>query len=315
MVLLGEAVVLAVVQHRRPVVVARRDRGAQGDCDLLKAELVCQLFRDRLVSVLVELAAVDVSVLRLDTEYVLRVLLVGDADVDILTQIGHRRSRLLARPQLAAVVQVTGDLDALRLCRLAGVAADLDDVLTERRRDAGEVEPVRALKDRIPVEIRRRSLLNGGVRAVINADRAALGCALLKVVDSDAVAAADDAGGVDTQSAQGVDRRLTDGVGRELGDKCRVHAVVCERDCDVSLAAAEGRLHLIVLEEPVVSVRSEAKHDFAEGNYSCHYARAYFTMSRDCLHRSVISSHFWLSIKSAVTIYDPPHAAMTGLDR
>ena len=42
-------------------------------------------------------------------------------------------ARLLAVPELAAVVQVAGDLDAVRLGRLAGLAADIDNIRAERR--------------------------------------------------------------------------------------------------------------------------------------------------------------------------------------
>ena len=48
--------------------------------------------------------------------------------VHILAQIGHGLARLLAGPELAAVVQVAGDLDAVRLGRLAGLAADIDNI-------------------------------------------------------------------------------------------------------------------------------------------------------------------------------------------
>ena len=128
----------------------------------------------------------------------------------------------------------------MRLGGLAGFAADVNDVGAERRGDAGEVEPVHALKDGVPVEVRGGSLLNRGMRTVINADRAALGSALFIIIDAHTVAAAGNLRGVYAVAAQGVDRGLADGVRGQLGDKRRVHAVVCQRDRDVGFAAAKA---------------------------------------------------------------------------
>ena len=43
----------------------------------------------------------------------LSVLLVGDADVNVLAQLGHSLTSLVTGPQLAAVVQVAADLHAV----------------------------------------------------------------------------------------------------------------------------------------------------------------------------------------------------------
>lgn len=55
-------------------------------------------------------------------------------------------------------------------------------------------------------------------------------------------------------SPAGVDRTLSDGVSRQLGHERRIHAVVGKRHGHIGLAAAEGRLQLIVLEKAVVPV-------------------------------------------------------------
>ena len=153
-------------------------------------ELVSQLLGDALVALSVQLAAVDVSSLSLDAEHVLSVLLVGDADINVLAQIGHGSASLLTGPQLAAVVQVAADLHAVSLSSLAGLQADLDDICAQSRGDAGEVEPIDTLEDLIPVEIGRLSQLDRAVGTVVDADRAALRSALLVVVDADTVTAA-----------------------------------------------------------------------------------------------------------------------------
>ncbi len=149
---------------------------------------------------------------------------------------------------------------------LAGFAADVHHVGTQGRGDAGEVEPIHALKDGVPVKIGSGGLLDGGVGAVIDADRAALGGALLVVVDADAVATADDLGGIDTVAAQAVDGRLANGMGGQLGDEGSVHTVVRQRHGNVGLAAAEGELQVGSLDKALVVVGLQTDHQFAKSN-------------------------------------------------
>ena len=256
-VLLGEAVLVGsnVVQHSAPAVVECAVALTQGDSDLLEVELVSQLLGNALVALSIQLAAVDIGSLGLDAEHVLCVLLVGDADVNILAQVGHGSAGLLTGPQLAAVVQVAADLHAVCLCSLAGLAADLNDVLAQSRGDAGEVEPVHALEDLVPVEVRGLSQLDGAVGTVVDADGTTLGSALLVVVDADTVTAAGDHAGIDAVAAQAVDSGLADGMCGQLGDESSIQAVVCQRDCNVGLAAAEAELQAVSLNETLIVER------------------------------------------------------------
>ena len=83
-------------------------------------------------------------------------------------------------------------------------------------------------------------------------DRTTLRSALLVVVDADTVTAAGDQAGIDAVAAQAVDSGLTDRVCRELGEESCVQAVVSQRDSDISLAAAEGELQAVGLNEALV---------------------------------------------------------------
>ena len=215
---------------------------------------------------MVDLAGIDVGGLGLDAEHVLGVLLVGDAHVHVLAQLGHGLPGLLPGPQLATVVQVAGDLHPVGLGGLAGVLAGLHQIGTQGRSDAGEVEPVHALEDLVPVEVGELGLLNGGVGPVIDAHAAPLGGALLVEVDAHTVAAPDDHGGVHAVAAQGVHRRLADGVGGQLGDVGGVQAVVGQGDGHVGLAAAEGELQVVGLDKALIVVGLEPDHQLAEGN-------------------------------------------------
>ena len=76
--------------------------------------------------------------LSLDAEHVLSIFLVGNADVNVLAQVGHSSAGFLAGPQLAAVVQVAADLNAMSLGSLAGFAADVNNIGTQGRGDAYE---------------------------------------------------------------------------------------------------------------------------------------------------------------------------------
>ena len=267
-VLLGEAILARsnIVQHSAPAVVECAVALTQGDSDLLEVELVSQLLGNALVALSIQLAAVDIGSLGLDAEHVLCVLLVGDANVNVLAQIGHGSAGLLTGPQLAAVVQVAADLHAVSLSSLAGLAADLDNILAQSRGDAGEVEPIHALEDLLPIEIGRLCQLDGAVGTVVDADRTTLRSALLVVVDTNAVTATGDHAGVNAVAAQAVDSGLTDGVCGQLSDESCVQAVVGQRNSNVGLAAAEAELQVVGLNEALIVERLQTDHQLAKSN-------------------------------------------------
>ena len=229
-------------------------------------ELVSQLLCNALVALSIQLAAVDIGSLGLDAEHVLCVLLVGDAHVNVLAQLGHSLASLLAGPQLAAVVQVAADLHAVSLSSLAGLQADLNNICTQSRGDAGEVEPVHALEDLIPIKVGGLSQLDGAVGTVVDADGTTLRSTLLVVVDANAIAAAGDHAGVNAVTAQAVDSGLTDCVCGELSDESCVQTVVGQRNSNVCLAAAEGELQAVSLNETLVVERLQTDHQFAKSN-------------------------------------------------
>ncbi len=149
---------------------------------------------------------------------------------------------------------------------LAGLTADLDNVLAQGRGDAGEVEPVHALEDGIPVEVGGGGQLNGGVGAVIDADRATLRSALLVEVDADTVTAAGDLAGVNAVAAQAVHSGLTDGMSGQLGNEGCIDAVVGQRNSNVGLAAAEAELQVVGLNKALIVERLQTDHQFAKSN-------------------------------------------------
>ena len=172
---------------------------------------------------------------------------------------------------------------------LTGLLAGLHQVGAQSGGDAGEVEPVHALEDLVPVKVAGLGLLDGGVGAVVDAHAATLGGALLVEVNAHTVAAPDDHGGVHAVAAQGVDGRLADGVGRQLGHIGGVQAVVGQGDGHVGLAAAEGELQVISLDKTLVVIGLEPDHQLAEGN-NFHRALLLITKSNSMvLLRGIIS--------------------------
>ena len=268
------AVRCGVIEHTGPVVVRRGDRAAQRDGDLFAAKALGDLPRHTDVALMIELAGINVGVLGLDAEHVLGVLLVGDAHIDIGQELRHAFAGLLARPELLAVVEVAGDRQSLFLCGLAGSQTGLRHFAAERGRDAGPVEPVRAVKDLIPIKLRSRGRGNGGACAVINDLARTLGSALLTVVNTKARAAAQHQRGVHTVAAQLVDGALTNLVRGDLADESCVHAVVGKRHSHIGLAAGIGRFKLICLHKAEIALRIEPHHDLTECNNSVFHLRS-----------------------------------------
>ena len=90
--------------------------------------------------------------------------------------------------------------------------------------------------------------------SVVDANATTLGCALLVVVDTHPISAADNHGGIHTVPAQRVDRRLADRVGGKSSDIDRIHSVVGQGDSHVGLSAAEGKLQVVGLDKSLVVI-------------------------------------------------------------
>ena len=265
----------SVKQHGTPTVVGCRAGLAQRDSNLFKAKPISKLSCNGLVALAVDLAGIDIGRLRLNAEHILGILLVGNAYVHVLTQISHGLACLLTAPQLAAVVEITANLEPVCLRRLAGVTAGIHHVGAKRRRDTGKVEPVRASKNHIPVEVGGSGLLNGRMRPVINANGTALRRAFLIIVDTDTVASTHDHRGIHAVAAQRVDRSLSDGMRGQLGDVDGVKAVVSQRNSYVSFPATERKLQVVRLNKALVIVWLETNHQFSKGYYFRHTLSSY----------------------------------------
>ena len=227
-VLLGEAVLILghVVQHGAPAVIKGGVRLAQRNGNHLETELVRQLLGHGLITLVVQFTGIDVGAFGLNAEHVLGILLIGDAHIHVLAQFGHCLTGLSTGPQLAAVVQIAGDLHTLGLSGLTSLFANFHHVGAESRGNTGEMEPGDAFKNLVPVKVGGGRHLDGRVGAVIDAHAAPLGGTLLVEVDANTVTTPGDEGGVHAVTAQRVYSSLTDGVGGQLGDESGIHAVI-----------------------------------------------------------------------------------------
>ena len=104
------------------------------------------------IALVIELAGVDVGILCFDSEYVLGILLIGDADVNIRNNLTHAFPCLLSCPELLAIVEVTAYRYALFVSGFDRIKADFWKLPSESRSDTGEVEPLGSFKNLVPVE-------------------------------------------------------------------------------------------------------------------------------------------------------------------
>ena len=266
LVLLGNVEVLAVVQAGRPAVPVGTVALAQRDGDHLHIGIRREHFvAERLVLCAVQLAGLDVHIVHGDLKGLLHVLLVGDGHVDILCDLAHDLARLLAvLPEVLAVVEVAGDGDAALLRLLDGRNGKLHRALADGGRDAGDVEPLHALKGLVPVDIAGLGQRDGGIGTVVDDLARTLVRAALEIVDAHAALARDDALGIHVETAQLRLAGIRDGVIGQDRQERRVLAVVGKGDGHVGLAAAEGGLEHRGLEEALLSGRLQAQHDLTE---------------------------------------------------
>ena len=239
----------------------RRERLAQRRNHIFESERLGHLAENTFVTFGIGLAALDIGV-GLEPEAQLGVLLVADADIDILHQGLHDRLRLLLGPKLLAEIQVHRHRHAVTLGGLAGQLRQFGGLVRNRGGDARPVEPLGTLHDGVEIEIRSVGLGNRRMGTVVNHLRRTHRSTRLKVIDAHTVAAAGDEIGLHAVFAQRIHRRLADLVLRELRDEISLVAVVGARNGYVGLAAAINDVERIGLNETRIAGRRKTQHDF-----------------------------------------------------
>ena len=107
-------------------------------------------------------------VLRPDAKDVPRIVAAADQDLDVFQQRRERAAGLLPAPQLAAVVAVAAYGHAQPPGRGQAGVEHLYHRRARGRSRAGEVQPVLAREDCVPIEIRRPELAEAARRPVVD---------------------------------------------------------------------------------------------------------------------------------------------------
>ncbi len=243
-------------------------RFAQRDGQHLQAwKLVEHRFRQLFVGLAVELAALHVG-FGVNAERQLHVFFVGDPDVDVGEQLRHHLVGFPAPlPEVFAIVQIAAYGEPVSFRGRHAFHGERGRGLTDRRRNTGDVEPVRAFEDMAPMDCAGLGQGNGRVVAVVGDGGRPLIRARFDVVDAHAPFAAHDVGGIDAQAAQfantGFGRRM---LVRQDGDVARGQAESGDGDSGIGLAAPESGHQFGGLKEALHARRGQPQHDFAKGH-------------------------------------------------
>src|SRR5206468_24792 len=134
-----------------------------------------------------ELAGDVLVILAADAEYFFRVLFGRDEDIAILHKVGHPAAGLGLTPEFGAVVEVDAYLHGSGAGRLQRLARRLCGGRAESWRNAGDVEPLRAVEDHRPVHGAGTDVRDRGAFAVIENAAGPRGRAEFQEVNADAV--------------------------------------------------------------------------------------------------------------------------------
>ena len=126
----------------------------------------------------------------------------------------------------------------MTLSSLAGQTCQLCSLVRNSRSDSRPVEPLCPLHNFVEVEVRRVSLGNGTVGAVVDDLGGTHRCTRLGIVETDTIATASHKLRVHPVAAQGVYSNLSNLVFRQFADKVGIMAVVGYGDGHVGLTAA-----------------------------------------------------------------------------
>ena len=215
--------------------MSSRERFAQRRDDILKAKLLSHSGENTLVTGSVSLTTLYVS-LRLEAQTEFSVLLITDANIDILHQGAHDRLSLLLSPEFLTEVEVNRHRYTVALSSFASQLGEFGCLIRDSRRNTRPVEPVSTFHDSVEIEILGVSLGNRRVSTVVNHLAGAHRSTSLQVVNTYTVATASDKVCLHTKLTQGIDSRLTNFVLRQLTYKVSVVTIVCAANSYVGLA-------------------------------------------------------------------------------
>ena len=181
-------------------------------------------------------------------------------------------TRLFPRPQRRAEIPVKGDGHALFFRHAQQIKRQLCAVLAQRRRDAGQVQPVKAIQQRGQIHIRKVIFRHSGMLAVVNHLARPNAIARLQIVCAQPVRrrflrrGENHRRAVHIVGAQQTHCRLAQRVIRHNREERAVDAQIRQRQRNVCLRTTVGCLKVVRHAELLVVRRRQAEHDFTNGN-------------------------------------------------
>ena len=196
----------------------------------------------------------------------------AEQHIDIGQALGAVVAGLLPAPERGAEVAVKADGQALLLGGAQAAQDEIRTIFVQRRGDAGQVQPVKAVEQLVQIDLRQVVLGQGAVHTVINDLAGADAVAGLQIVGTQTVAGGLLFGGEDHRravyvvAAQPAHSAFAQRVVGHDAEEGGIHAEVRQRQRDVGLAAAvaglEGGGHADLL----IVRRGQTQHHLADGD-------------------------------------------------
>ena len=193
-------------------------------------------------------------------------------DIDIGQTLRAEITRFFPAPEHAAEVAVEADRQALFLSDAQHIQHQLAAIRAERRGDAAQVEPVKALQQRAQIDIRKIILRHGAVLSVIDDLARADSVSGFKVIGAQTVSrrffrcGKNHRRAVNVVGTQPADGAFAQTVIRNDREERAVYAEVGERERDIGFAAAVACLKSGCHANLFVVWRRQTEHDFAHGD-------------------------------------------------
>ena len=181
-------------------------------------------------------------------------------------------TRLFPRPQRRAEIAIKGDGHVLFFRHTQQIKRQLCAVLAQRRRDAGQVQPVKAIQQRGQIHIRKVIFRHSGMLTVVNHLARPNAIARLQIVCAQPVRrrflrrGENHRRAVHIVGAQQTHCRLAQRVIRHNREERAVDAQIRQRQRNVCLRTTVGCLKVVRHAELLVVRRRQAEHDFTNGN-------------------------------------------------
>ena len=196
----------------------------------------------------------------------------AEQHIHVRQALGTVIPRLFPAPELAAEIPVEADRQALFLRGFHQSENKLGTAWTDRRRNAAQMEPVKAVQQRRGIHLVEVIFRNGAVLPVINDFAGPDAVARFKIVGPQAMGRGllmrgeNHRRAMDVVAAQHADCAFPQRVVRHHAEKRAVHAQIGKRQGNIGFASAIAGFETVGNTDFSVVGRSQPQHDFSKGN-------------------------------------------------